>query len=116
MISTSCRFALSGCMAAVSFMTAGVAESQKVQTRSGLADCAADSATPILAPTTPLPSEAATAGITRFSFVAYGDPRGRHDGTQIQPDHLMVVESILATAQQLSNTPDAIRFVVQSGD
>ena len=34
----------------------------------------------IVAPRVPLPSEAATAGVTKFSFIAYGDTRGRHDG------------------------------------
>lgn len=95
---------------------AGAVQAQKVQTKLGLVDCPADSITPILAPTTPLPSEAASAGITRFSFVAYGDTRGRHDGTQIQETHQLLVESMLASARRLQGTPDAIRFVVQSGD
>ena len=89
---------------------AATAAAQKVRTRAGLADCPADSATPILAPTTPLPTEAASAGITRFSFFAYGDTRGRHDGTRIQPDHELIMESMLATAKTLANTADAVRF------
>jgi hypothetical protein len=37
----------------------------------------------ILPPPTPLPSEAASSAVTRFSFIAYGDTRGRQDGTAI---------------------------------
>src|SRR5215207_10794084 len=70
----------------------------------------------IAAPRSPLPSEASTAGVTKFSFIAYGDTRGRHDGTQLQAEHQLVVESMLATIQRRASGPDPIRFVVQSGD
>jgi hypothetical protein len=76
----------------------------------------ADSIVPSLPPRTPLPPEAATAGITRFSFIAYGDTRGRHDGVELQAEHTLVVESMLATIKRAAGTPDAIKFVVQSGD
>ncbi|HEY7396015.1 MAG TPA: metallophosphoesterase, partial [Gemmatimonadaceae bacterium] len=76
----------------------------------------ADSIVPSLPPRTPLPPEAATAGITRFSFIAYGDTRGRHDGVELQAEHTLVVESMLATIKRAAATPDAIKFVVQSGD
>jgi 3',5'-cyclic AMP phosphodiesterase CpdA len=69
-----------------------------------------------LAPKVPLPSEAATANITRFSFIAYGDTRGRHDGVEPEAEHTLVVESMLATIKRLSTTNDPIRFVLQSGD
>ena len=72
--------------------------------------------TPILPPRTPLPAEGATAGVTKFSFIAYGDTRGRHDGTELQAEHTLVVESILATIRQAASTSDPIRFVLQSGD
>ena len=42
-----------------------------------------DSLVPSLAPKVPLPSEAATANVTKFSFIAYGDTRGRHDGVDV---------------------------------
>ena len=58
----------------------------------------ADSIVASLPPRTPLPSEAASAGITRFSFISYGDTRGRHDGVELQAEHTLVVESMLATA------------------
>ena len=40
----------------------------------------ADSVGALCRPRTPFPAEAATAGTTRFSFIMYGDTRGRHDG------------------------------------
>jgi hypothetical protein len=72
--------------------------------------------TSILPPRTRLPSEDATAGVTKFSFIAYGDTRGRHDGTELQAEHTLVVESMLATIKQAASTNDPIRFVLQSGD
>jgi hypothetical protein len=72
--------------------------------------------TALLAPPVPLPSEASTAGITKFSFIAYGDTRGRHDGEDGQSEHTLVVESMLATIKRAATTTDPIRFVLQSGD
>ena len=71
---------------------------------------------PTRAPRTPLLSEAASAKIKKFSFIAYGDTRGRFDGTALQVEHGKVVESMLGTIKQVAGTGDAIRFVVQSGD
>lgn len=71
---------------------------------------------PTLAPSKPLPSEAATAKVRKFSFIAYGDTRGRFDGTALQVEHGMVVASMLATIRKAAATPDPIRFIVQSGD
>jgi hypothetical protein len=65
---------------------------------------------------TPLPPESATAGITRFSFIAYGDTRGRHDGVEVQAEHMLVIESMLAAIKKAASGPDAIKFVLQSGD
>ena len=70
---------------------------------------------PTLAPKNPLPAEAASAAVTKFSFIVYGDTRGRHDGTALQAEHQLVVESMLATIKTAAG-PDAIRFVLQSGD
>jgi Calcineurin-like phosphoesterase len=75
-----------------------------------------DSIVATLPPRTPLPAEAATAGIRRFSFIAYGDTRGRHDGVSLQAEHTLVIESMLATIKKASTTADPIRFVLQSGD
>ena len=71
---------------------------------------------PSLAPATPLPSEAASAGVTKFSFIAYGDTRGRHDGVELQAEHGLVIESMLATIKRAAAAGDPIRFVIQSGD
>lgn len=72
-------------------------------------------ASPLVPPTTPFPSEAATAGVKKFSFIAYGDTRGRRDGHEPQAEHWLVVESMLATIRGAA-AKDPIRFVVQSGD
>jgi hypothetical protein len=73
-------------------------------------------AAPTLAPRTPLPSEAATEKVTRFSFIAYGDTRCRRDGSALQDEHTLVIESMLATIKQSAAEGDSIRFVLQSGD
>lgn len=77
---------------------------------------ASDSVAPLVPPRTPFPPEAATAAVTRFSFIMYGDTRGRHDGSQLQAEHQLVIESMLSTIKKAAATPDPIRFVVQSGD
>lgn len=70
----------------------------------------------IAPPKNPLPAEAASAAITQFSFIAYGDTRGRHDGTDVQAEHTLVVDSMLATIKRLSTTTHPVKFVIQSGD
>jgi hypothetical protein len=75
-----------------------------------------DSVAALVPPRTPFPAEAATAGTTRFSFIMYGDTRGRHDGSEVQAEHQLVIESMLSTIRKAAATPDPIRFVVQSGD
>ncbi|MEO7363423.1 MAG: metallophosphoesterase, partial [Gemmatimonadaceae bacterium] len=62
------------------------------------------------------PTETATAPITRFSFIAYGDTRGRHDGTELQAEHTLVMEAMLAQIRKSAAAGDSIRFVLQSGD
>lgn len=77
---------------------------------------AADTVVAIMPPRMPLPPERASAGVTRFSFIVYGDTRGRRDGTELQYEHGLVVESMLRTIAALSGGPDPVRFVLQSGD
>jgi Calcineurin-like phosphoesterase len=67
-------------------------------------------------PKTPLPSEADSAKITRFSFIAYGDTRGANDGVEMHREHQALVESMVLKAKALASTPFPIRFIVQSGD
>lgn len=72
--------------------------------------------TPISAPTTPLTSEAASRGVTKFSLIAYGDTRGRRDGKEIQYEHSLVIDSMLAQIKKLQTTDYPVKFVLQSGD
>ena len=72
--------------------------------------------TPIKPPARPLPDEAASAGVTKYSFIAYGDTRGRRDGIAIQYEHSLIVDSILPQIKKLENTEYPVRFVLQSGD
>ena len=76
----------------------------------------ADDVRTIPPPKTPLPPASATVGVTRFSFIAYGDTRGRLDGLALQHEHGLVVASMLRTIKDRASGPDAIRFVVSSGD
>jgi len=75
-----------------------------------------DSIVPSLPPRIALASEAASAAVTKFSFIAYGDTRGRHDGTELQAEHTLVIESMLQTIKASAAGGDPIRFVLQSGD
>ena len=77
---------------------------------------ATDTVPAILAPRRPIPPEAATAGVRRFSFIAYGDTRGRHDGVELQAEHQLVIEAMLNTIKRATTSADSIRFVLQSGD
>jgi 3',5'-cyclic AMP phosphodiesterase CpdA len=70
----------------------------------------------ITAPKNALPAEDASAAITRFSFIVYGDTRGRRDGVQEQYEHSLVIDSALATMKRLASTPFPVRFVLQTGD
>src|SRR5215470_2203526 len=70
----------------------------------------------IKAPRTPLPSEKDSAGVTRFSFIVYGDTRGRRDGFELQYEHSLIINSALATIKKLEKTPFPVRFVIQTGD
>jgi hypothetical protein len=67
-------------------------------------------------PATPLPVEAASRGVTKFSFIVYGDTRGRRDGTAIQYEHSLVIDGMLAQIKKLQNTEYPVKFVLQSGD
>jgi hypothetical protein len=78
--------------------------------------------TPIEAPATPFPSEAASAGITKFSFLAYGDSRsgneqtGPGDGQILNVEHTRLMDFALAKIEALATTPFPARFVLHSGD
>jgi 3',5'-cyclic AMP phosphodiesterase CpdA len=67
-------------------------------------------------PATPLSDEAASRGVTKFSFIAYGDTRGRRDGLAVQYEHSLIVDSMLAQIKKLQTTDYPVKFVLQSGD
>jgi len=77
---------------------------------------------PIDPPATPLATESASAAVTRFSFIAYGDTRSSGqpdppgDGDILQAEHTRVMDGVLAKVRELAPTPFPVRFVLQSGD
>jgi len=75
---------------------------------------------PIEPPASPLPAEAASAKVTRFSFIAYGDTRSGAgpggDAEVLHPLHTKVMDRMLAKVRELAPTPFPVRFVLQSGD
>jgi acid phosphatase type 7 len=75
-------------------------------------------ARPIEPPAAPLPSEDASASVTKFSFLAYGDSRGiaATDGHVLNAEHSRLMDAMIATIDQRTRTPFPVRFVVQSGD
>ena len=76
----------------------------------------AESVRAVTPPRNPLPPEEKSAGVTRFSFIVYGDTRGRRDGVEVQYEHSLVVDSMLAAIKRLEKTDNPVRFVLQSGD
>jgi 3',5'-cyclic AMP phosphodiesterase CpdA len=76
----------------------------------------AESVHPIATPLHPLPSEDASSNITKFSFIAYGDTRGRRDGRELQYEHSLVVDAMIACIKKLDTTAFPVRFVLQTGD
>lgn len=70
----------------------------------------------IAPPLNPIPPEDQSAEVARFSFVVYGDTRGRRDGQQLQYEHSLMMDSVLATITNLQKTAYPVRFVLQTGD
>jgi 3',5'-cyclic AMP phosphodiesterase CpdA len=84
---------------------------------------------PIQPPAHPLPPESATAGITRFSFIAYGDtrcdcrletvpnpPAGGPGKPELEPEHTRVIDALVAKVKAMASGRSPVKFVVQSGD
>jgi hypothetical protein len=67
-------------------------------------------------PPTPLPDEVASRGVTKYSFIVYGDTRGRRDGNAIQYEHSLIIDSMLGQIKKLAGTDYPVKFVLQSGD
>jgi len=70
----------------------------------------------IAPPLRPLPPEAESAAVQRFSFIVYGDTRGRRDGESLQYEHSLVVDAQLRAIERLADTDFPVRFVLQTGD
>lgn len=72
---------------------------------------------PIEPPGHPL-SETASAQVTKFSFIVYGDTRSGlvGDGTVVHPIHTAVMDTMLATIAARQRTDYPVRFVLQTGD
>jgi hypothetical protein len=70
----------------------------------------------IAAPRQPLLPESETDLVDRFSFIAYGDTRGRRDGLNEQYEHSLIVDGMLAAIRRQAATPYPVRFILQSGD
>src|SRR5215469_1628708 len=67
-------------------------------------------------PTKPLPDEAASRDVKRFSFIVYGDTRGRRDGSAVQYEHSLLIDSMLAQIKKRATGDYPVGFVLQSGD
>lgn len=76
----------------------------------------ADTVRAIARPRQPLPAESASAGVTRYSFIVYGDTRGRRDGTAEQYEHSLIVDAMLRVIAARASGPSPVRFILQSGD
>ena len=107
----------SACALGVLFAAAAVANPPQMAAQpSPPTSLAAETVRAIAPPTKPLPEESASSTITRFSFIAYGDTRGRKDGTDLQYEHSMVVDSMIATIKSREASDAPVKFVLQSGD
>jgi hypothetical protein len=109
-------------VAAIAVMSPGLASVRALQTAQAPTAISASAVRAIEPPATPLPEEPASAGVMRFSFVAYGDTRSASDpnvpgdGRVIQAEHSRLVDRVISKARELAPTPFPIRFVLQSGD
>ena len=92
------------------------ARAQQLASQPASAQEAPEQVRAITPPRNPLPAEAASAGVSRFSFIVYGDTRGRRDGTQEQYEHSLIVDSALVTIKRLEKGQFPVRFVLQTGD
>lgn len=83
-------------------------------------------ARPIAAPAHPLPPEAASARVRRFSFIVYGDTRCENsriprllpvrDGREIQQRHARLVDRMVTEVSRRARSRYPVRLAVQTGD
>src|SRR5262249_22299656 len=67
-------------------------------------------------PASALPDETASRDVKRFSFIVYGDTRGRRDGSAVQYEHSLLIDSMLAQIKKRATGDYPVKFVLQSGD
>jgi len=101
------------CSAAVLVLLAGAACWAEPSSTGGGGGGAVQAIAP---PRNPIPPEEKTTGITKFSFIVYGDTRGARDGVELQYMHSLVVDAILKKMKAMSGGDEAVRFVFQTGD
>ncbi len=95
---------------------AGLALPVRAQVTTPPAAPPADTVVAIAPARNPIPAEKASAGVTRFSFIAYGDTRGRRDGVDPQYEHSLIVDAMLRTIAARAAGPSPVKFILQSGD
>ncbi|MGH7456355.1 MAG: hypothetical protein ACRENG_33695 [bacterium] len=78
-------------------VTSIVTNSQTQQPAASQQSAGKETVRAIAPPRNPLPPEEASANVTRFSFIVYGDTRGRRDGQAIQYEHSLIVDAMLGT-------------------
>ncbi len=113
--SMNLRITLRGALPAL-FVCTTLALSQNLSAQTAQTANANEPVRAIKAPRQPLPSEAESAGVTKFSFFVYGDTRGRRDGYELQAEHSMVVNAMVQHVKKLERSAYPVRFVIQSGD
>ena len=98
-------------LVAVIVMSSGLASIRALQTaQAPTATSASATVRVIEPPATRLPEEPASVGVTRFSFVAYGDTRSASDpnvpgdGRVIQAEHSRIVDRVIAKSRELAST------------
>ncbi|MGH9899789.1 MAG: metallophosphoesterase family protein [Pyrinomonadaceae bacterium] len=101
------------CAAIFCLFAAGFPARSQVATAPGVS---AEQVRHITPPLNPLPAEADSSSVKQYSFIAYGDTRGRRDGTALQYEHSLIVSSILKTIADQAKTAFPVKFVVQTGD
>lgn len=97
-------------------LTAGLLARAQVTTTPVVSAAQTEQVRHIAPPRNPLPPEQDTATVKQYSFIAYGDTRGRRDGTALQYEHSLIVSSMLRTIENQAKTSFPVKFIVQSGD
>ena len=96
--------------------------SESITIKENNAPTVAATAAPLIAvnainpPKTLFPAEEDSAKVDKFSFLVYGATSGRNDGTDLQYEHSLLVNSLLEKIRERKGTDYPVRFVMQTGD